>query len=62
VLNNSGYIDLLRTEAFTGRRWCERTADPVPEDVARCTVLCHPATDWTAGNTLPVDGGENVVG
>jgi NAD(P)-dependent dehydrogenase (short-subunit alcohol dehydrogenase family) len=35
----------------------------VPEDVARCiTVLCHPATHWMTGNTLHVDGGENVVG
>ena len=35
----------------------------VPEDVARCiTALCHPATYWMTGNTLHVDGGENVVG
>jgi hypothetical protein len=41
----------------------ERTADPVPEDVARCiTALCHPATYWMTGNTLHVDGGENIVG
>jgi len=26
------------------------------------TVLCHPATYWMTGNTLRVDGGENVVG
>jgi hypothetical protein len=35
----------------------------VPEDVARCiTALCHPATYWMTGNTLHVDGGENVIG
>jgi enoyl-[acyl-carrier-protein] reductase (NADH) len=35
----------------------------LPEDVARCiTALCHPATYWMTGNTLHVDGGENVVG
>jgi enoyl-[acyl-carrier protein] reductase III len=34
-----------------------------PEDVARCiAALCHPATYWLTGNTLQVDGGENVVG
>src|SRR4051812_20407401 len=34
-----------------------------PEDVARCIVaLCHPATYWMTGNTLHVDGGENIVG
>lgn len=33
-----------------------------PDDVARCIVaLCHPATYWMTGNTLHVDGGENVV-
>jgi len=26
------------------------------------TALCHPATYWMTGNTLHVDGGENVVG
>jgi NAD(P)-dependent dehydrogenase (short-subunit alcohol dehydrogenase family) len=35
----------------------------VPEDVARCiAALCHPATYWLTGNTLHVDGGENIVG
>jgi enoyl-[acyl-carrier protein] reductase III len=34
-----------------------------PEDVARCiAVLCHPATYWMTGNTIHVDGGENIVG
>jgi NAD(P)-dependent dehydrogenase (short-subunit alcohol dehydrogenase family) len=34
-----------------------------PEDVARCiAALCHPATYWMTGNTLHVDGGENIVG
>jgi enoyl-[acyl-carrier protein] reductase III len=34
-----------------------------PNDVARCIVaLCHPATYWMSGNTLHVDGGENIVG
>jgi len=34
-----------------------------PEDVARCiAALCHPATYWLTGNTLHVDGGENIVG
>jgi NAD(P)-dependent dehydrogenase (short-subunit alcohol dehydrogenase family) len=34
-----------------------------PEDVARCVaVLCHPATYWMTGNTIHVDGGENIVG
>jgi enoyl-[acyl-carrier protein] reductase III len=34
-----------------------------PEDVARCiAALCHPATYWLTGNTLNVDGGENIVG
>jgi NAD(P)-dependent dehydrogenase (short-subunit alcohol dehydrogenase family) len=34
-----------------------------PEDVARCiAALCHPATYWMSGNTIHVDGGENVVG
>ena len=33
------------------------------EDVARCiAALCHPATYWMTGNTIHVDGGENVVG
>jgi enoyl-[acyl-carrier-protein] reductase (NADH) len=35
----------------------------LPEDVARCVAaLCHPATYWMTGNTLNVDGGENIVG
>jgi enoyl-[acyl-carrier protein] reductase III len=35
----------------------------LPEDVARCiAALCHPATYWLTGNTLQVDGGENIVG
>jgi NAD(P)-dependent dehydrogenase (short-subunit alcohol dehydrogenase family) len=35
----------------------------VPEDVARCiAALCHPATYWLTGNTIHVDGGENIVG
>ena len=35
----------------------------MPEDVARCiAVLCHPATYWMTGNTIHVDGGENIVG
>ena len=34
-----------------------------PEDVARCVAaLCHPATYWMTGNTIHVDGGENIVG
>jgi len=34
-----------------------------PEDVARCIVaLSHPATYWMTGNTIRVDGGENIVG
>jgi NAD(P)-dependent dehydrogenase (short-subunit alcohol dehydrogenase family) len=34
-----------------------------PDDVARAIVaLCHPATYWLTGNTLNVDGGENIVG
>jgi NAD(P)-dependent dehydrogenase (short-subunit alcohol dehydrogenase family) len=34
----------------------------MPEDVARCiAALCHPATYWMTGNTIHVDGGENVV-
>ena len=34
-----------------------------PEDVARSiAVLCHPATYWMTGNTIHVDGGENIVG
>jgi enoyl-[acyl-carrier-protein] reductase (NADH) len=34
-----------------------------PEDVARTiAALCHPATYWLTGNTLRVDGGENIVG
>ena len=33
-----------------------------PEDVARTiAALCHPATYWLTGNTLQVDGGENIV-
>jgi NAD(P)-dependent dehydrogenase (short-subunit alcohol dehydrogenase family) len=33
-----------------------------PDDVARCiAALCHPATYWMTGNTIHVDGGENVV-
>ncbi len=35
----------------------------LPEDVARSiAALCHPATYWLTGNTLHVDGGENIVG
>jgi NAD(P)-dependent dehydrogenase (short-subunit alcohol dehydrogenase family) len=34
-----------------------------PEDVGRCiAALCHPATYWMTGNTIHVDGGENIVG
>jgi enoyl-[acyl-carrier protein] reductase III len=34
-----------------------------PDDVARCiAALCHPATYWMTGNTIHVDGGENIVG
>jgi enoyl-[acyl-carrier protein] reductase III len=34
-----------------------------PEDVACCiAALCHPATYWMTGNTIHVDGGENIVG
>jgi NAD(P)-dependent dehydrogenase (short-subunit alcohol dehydrogenase family) len=34
-----------------------------PEDVARAiAALCHPATYWMTGNTIHVDGGENIVG
>lgn len=34
-----------------------------PEDVGRCiAALCHPATYWMTGNTVHVDGGENIVG
>jgi enoyl-[acyl-carrier protein] reductase III len=34
-----------------------------PEDVARAiAALCHPATYWLTGNTLHIDGGENIVG
>jgi NAD(P)-dependent dehydrogenase (short-subunit alcohol dehydrogenase family) len=34
-----------------------------PDDVARCiAALCHPATYWMTGNTVHVDGGENIVG
>jgi enoyl-[acyl-carrier-protein] reductase (NADH) len=34
-----------------------------PEDVARAiAALSHPATYWLTGNTLHVDGGENIVG
>lgn len=33
-----------------------------PEDVARCiAALCHPATYWMTGNTIHVDGGENIA-
>jgi NAD(P)-dependent dehydrogenase (short-subunit alcohol dehydrogenase family) len=33
-----------------------------PDDVARCiAALCHPATYWMTGNTIHVDGGENIV-
>ena len=45
-----------------------RTRNPnrrltTPEDVARSiAVLCHPATYWMTGNTIHVDGGENIVG
>jgi NAD(P)-dependent dehydrogenase (short-subunit alcohol dehydrogenase family) len=35
----------------------------MPEDVAHyIAALCHPATYWMTGNTIHVDGGENVVG
>jgi enoyl-[acyl-carrier protein] reductase III len=34
-----------------------------PDDVARAiAALCHPATYWMTGNTIHVDGGENIVG
>ncbi len=34
-----------------------------PEDVARAiAALTHPATYWITGNTIHVDGGENLVG
>jgi hypothetical protein len=37
----------------------EIRTDPIP---LRCiTALRHPATYWMTGNTLHVDGGENVV-
>ncbi len=34
-----------------------------PEDVARCLVdLSRPGTNWLTGNTIRVDGGEDLVG
>lgn len=34
-----------------------------PEDVARCIVeLSRPGTSWLTGNTIRVDGGEDLVG
>lgn len=34
-----------------------------PEDVARCLVeLSRPGTDWMTGNTIRVDGSEDLVG
>ncbi|MCB0220623.1 MAG: SDR family oxidoreductase [Chrysiogenetes bacterium] len=34
-----------------------------PQDVAKCIgALVDPATDWLTGNTLGVDGGEDVIG
>lgn len=34
-----------------------------PQDVAKCIgVLVDPATHWLTGNTLGVDGGEDVIG
>jgi enoyl-[acyl-carrier protein] reductase III len=34
-----------------------------PEDVARCLVaLSRPETAWMTGNTIRVDGGEDLVG
>jgi enoyl-[acyl-carrier protein] reductase III len=34
-----------------------------PEDVARCiAVLCHENTYWMTGNTIGVDGGEDIAG
>jgi enoyl-[acyl-carrier-protein] reductase (NADH) len=34
-----------------------------PTDVAKCiAVLCHPDTYWMTGNTIGVDGGEDIVG
>ena len=33
-----------------------------PEDVRCIAALRHPATYWLTGNTLHVDGGENIVG
>src|SRR5262249_21339874 len=33
------------------------------EDVAKCiAVLCHDNTYWMTGNTIGVDGGEDIVG
>jgi NAD(P)-dependent dehydrogenase (short-subunit alcohol dehydrogenase family) len=34
-----------------------------PEDVARCIAdLSRPGTSWMTGNTIRVDGGEDLVG
>jgi NAD(P)-dependent dehydrogenase (short-subunit alcohol dehydrogenase family) len=52
---------VYETPPVTGPSRLPTTAGP--EDVARCiTALCHPAIYWMTGNTLDVDGGENVVG
>ena len=34
-----------------------------PEDVARCLIpLCDPRTSWMTGNTIRIDGCEDLVG
>ncbi len=50
--------------SVTLRKHTSREPGPrLREDMARCiAALCHPATTWLTGNTLRVDGGENIVG
>ena len=55
IPGNDTMLELARTRNPTGRL-------TTPEDVAQCLLaLARPETAWLTGNTLLVDGGEDIA-
>ncbi len=55
IPGNDTMLELARTRNPTGRL-------TTPEDVAQCLLaLARPETAWLTGNTLRVDGGEDIA-